>query len=390
MLCQEDKCTGCMACYNICPQEAIQIIQNKEGFYYPKIEESKCTKCGLCSQSCPELNKIQNSKRYRNRVFAAWNLKNEIRNNSSSGGIFYELAKWCLDREGTVFGVEWDVDFNVKHCRITSQKDIVRLHGSKYVQSDIGKMYYQVKKDLMGGKNVLFSGVPCQIAGLKGYLKKEYDNLITCEIICHGTPSPGVFREHLRYLEKKYQGKVTAISFRYKTETRSQNIRFLFNNSKVYEPEDPMLDYYYYGFQAGVLLRNSCYQCQYTGVKRIADISLGDFWGLDPGVSKHDKAGKYPSLIWINSEMGEKLFYGIKDKIYYAERDIYEAVEGNLHFRRSVPKHKKRSKFFAGFGKNNYDALANKYLIQSWSFKESFKKIIGPTLTRKMLRILKR
>ena len=216
-LCDKKNCTGCMACYNICPRKAISIKEFK-GFYYPEIDDEKCINCGLCSKTCPALNKLEKNKPIDDKCFAILNKNIKIRNASSSGGVFYELAKSIINNNGVVYGASWDNSLVVNHIRVDNVSDIKLLQGSKYVQSNINNIYNLIKNDLDDKKKVLFSGVPCQISGLKLFLKKDYSNLYTVEVLCHGSSSPIIFEEHKKFIEKKYDDKLVGINFRFKTK----------------------------------------------------------------------------------------------------------------------------------------------------------------------------
>ncbi len=387
-VCEKKNCTGCMACYNICPRKAIS-IKSYKGFYYPEINEEKCINCGLCRKTCPALNPIKKNKPMDNKCYALLNKEKKIRDNSSSGGVFYELAKYIINTGGVVYGASWDESLVVNHIRIDKPVKISLLQGSKYVQSNIKDIFKSVKQDLDNKKQVLFSGVPCQISGLKLFLKKKYENLYTVEVLCHGSASPIVFEEHKKYLEKKYNDKLKAINFRFKTEKKCQNIEYNFQNSKILL-EDPLKDYYYLGFQDGTLDRDCCYNCKYVGIERCSDITLADFWGLkDDSFACKDKLS-YPSLIFINTTKGLDLFNSIKDKFEIKERPIQEAIDGNLSLRRAVPNNKVKEKFLVEYDKKGYEIAAQKYLIIKKDYKYYIKKILGRKISQVLMKVMKR
>ncbi len=213
-ICDFSTCTGCRACEQSCPKKAITFREDIKGFLYPVINQELCIDCGVCKKNC--VVHEQHKWDEKGEVYACWNRNRKMRRESTSGGVFRLLGEKMLKQGGVVYGAAFDQNFVVRHKRIDNIKELPVLLGSKYVQSDLGSVYLDVKKDLEDGKGVLFSGVPCQVAGLKNYLKKEYDNLLCVDILCHGVPSPLVFRDYLQYMQKCYQSKIKKINFRYK------------------------------------------------------------------------------------------------------------------------------------------------------------------------------
>lgn len=358
----KSKCSGCKACYNVCPINCIDMVIDEEGFWYPKVNEDECIQCGLCEKVCPELN-IYTSDKYFNipQAFAAWNINDGVRIASSSGGIFTIIAEWIISNEGVVFGAGYDENFNVVHMEITTPKDLAQLRGSKYVQSDIGESYKKAKFHLENNKIVLFTGTPCQIAGLHNYLDKDYPNLYTCDLVCHGVPSPKVFGKYKKFLEDKYNSKIQSISFRdkkYGWKTYSLSIKFSNGNEyKKNVKEDPFL----LGFLKNYYLRPSCYTCPYSKIPRSADITLGDYWGI---------GGKYPdlddnmgvSLLLINSEKGIFLLESFKEKLEIYEGDLEHAIKHNPCIVKPVNKPKERDKFFDDFNSKEFSYVIKKYM----------------------------
>lgn len=388
-ICKKEKCTGCLSCYNSCPNQAIS-FEWDNGFYYPKIDEKKCINCGLCKKSCPCVNKVNKNKPYYDIAYAVINNNKEVRDTSSSGGIFYNLAKSIIESNGIVFGAIWTQNLEVEHVGIESVDEIKKMQGSKYTQSNIKKSYIKVKEELKKRRKVLFSGVPCQIAGLITFLQKEYDNLYTCEVLCHGNASPKILKEHIKYIEKNNNEKIEKINFRYKTKEKCQNIEYKFSNGKHTIIEEPLKDYYYNGFQNGTLLRESCYQCDYIGIQRCADITLADFWGVNKNSIVLQDEVSYPSLVFINSQKGKELFEKNKNKWTVFERPIEEAVWGNLSLRRATPKSKWKEKFFLEYKKSGYENAAKKCLIEHKDIKYFIKKMIGKNATAFFIKVLKR
>lgn len=388
-ICEKEKCTGCGACYNICPTKAIN-FKLEEGFYYPNIDQKKCIDCGMCKKSCPVENKVKKYTPYNNIAYGVINNNKEIRDTSSSGGIFYSLAKSIIEKNGIVFGASWKEDLTVEHIGIETIEEIKKLQGSKYTQSNISESYIKVKEELKKGRKVLFSGVPCQIAGLVTFLKEVYSNLYTCEVLCHGNASPEIFKEHIKYIESLNNSKVEHINFRYKTKEKCQNIEYKFSNGKNIVINKPENDYYYNGFQGGVLLRNSCYKCDYIGINRCADITLADFWGINKNEIYLQDNITYPSLVFINTEKGKELFEENRDAWLVYNRPIEEAIWGNLSLRRTTPKSKWRKKFFSKYNKYGYIKSTRTCLKQHKNLKYIIKKLIGRNVVTFLIKVFKR
>ena len=228
-ICDKDKCCGCHACINICPKNAITMETDIGGFKYPVIDQSKCIKCGMCKKVCPVLiNKVNSKKDIIS--YACFNKNLSERLNSSSGGIFVLLAKQIIKRKGVVFGASFDQNFEVRHSWIETENDLNQFMGSKYTQSTIGNTYKKARDILDKGKYVLFSGTPCQIEGLKSYLRKDYDKLITQDIICHGVPSPKLWKKYIEYQKQKHGENMKSISFRNKDNGDSRTLKQLSKN----------------------------------------------------------------------------------------------------------------------------------------------------------------
>ena len=350
-------CCGCYACYNVCPRNAIDMVENDKGFKQPEINKKKCINCGLCKKVCPIIN-----NRYLDYKIQTYALKNknlEERKNSSSGGAFILLAKYILNKNGIVYGAAFDENFNVKHMRVDKTEDIQNLMASKYVQSEIGNSYLNAKKDLEAGKYVLFTGTPCQIEGLNTFLRKDYDNLYTQDIVCHGVPSPKVWNKYKEYRLKKDKEKIEKISFRNKDNGwNNYNIKFIYKNSKFKINHND--DKYMNAFLRNTILRDSCYNCKFKNKKRNSDITLADYWGIENiNPDFYDEYGV--SLITINSEKGRKLFNNIKERSVYIETDLDEAIKYNPSYITSSKMDKHREEFFKRIDSMEFDKLVNKY-----------------------------
>ncbi|MDD4089251.1 MAG: Coenzyme F420 hydrogenase/dehydrogenase, beta subunit C-terminal domain, partial [Tissierellia bacterium] len=228
-------CTGCAVCVNVCPNNCIFMKYDDEGFLYPEIDIKKCTECGLCESLCPAINNSVSDNLKEPKVYAAWSLDDEVRTSSSSGGIFTELAHKVLDNGGFVSGARYKTNNLVEHCLINSREQLHELRQSKYVQSEIGLIYKDIKRLLEEDKTVMFTGTPCQIAGLIQYLNKKYDNLLLCDIVCHGVNSPMVYSKYFNEIEEEYKSKIKKINFRDKRNGwKNFGTCVVFENGKEY------------------------------------------------------------------------------------------------------------------------------------------------------------
>lgn len=314
------KCVGCNSCLSICPKNCIKMISDEEGFFYPSVDVEFCVNCGLCEKVC-----LFNRQKFYNDDFSdyaigAVNKNTQIREQSSSGGMFSLIAEYILSQGGIVFGVYIDEKMKVRHRSVEQIEELRYLRGSKYVQSEIADIFVQVKNYLITGRLVLFSGTACQVSGLIGYLGRKYTNLICVDIACYGVASPLMFEKYLELQEKKTKSEVTNISFRDKCSGwRSYSVRIKFIEKKDYLKK-AYDDWYMRAYLSKLYLRPSCYECPVKGIKREADITLADFWGIENIVPYHDD-NKGCSLVLIHSENGRDLIDMIKEQAVIFEVD---------------------------------------------------------------------
>lgn len=320
---------------------------DEEGFDYPSVDSGKCTGCGLCRKVCPALYSTKNTD--KPLVYACRYKNDEVRKVSSSGGLFTLIAEQCLQSGGVVFGAAFDENFDVIHICVEKKEDLDKLRRSKYVQSHIGNTFQDVKRFLIEGRKVLFTGTPCQVAGLNNFLQKKYDNLLLADIICHGVPSPAVFRSYCREMEQRYGAKVTDFSFRDKTNGWSPdlNMMMMMSSGEKYASlliEDP----YGNAFLSNLFLRPSCHHCFANNFRSGSDITLGDYWGID-GVHLWFNDHKGTTAAIIKTEKGKEVWSGLQQKIKSLPSSLTKALEGNPCIHCSVMPHPNRSQFFADF-----------------------------------------
>lgn len=358
------RCFGCGACVNICPVGAIKMISSDGGFLYPKIDKKKCVHCGKCAVACPALCSSFVPETSQPICYAAYSDdKNAMA--SSSGGIFGLIATWFLTNGGYVCGVAFDKDWTTKHIIISSVDDLYKLRGSKYVQSDTNKVYTDIKKLLDLGKRVLFSGTPCQVAGLYGFLGRDYKELLTCDVFCHGVPSPAVWKQYLQETSK--DKKITSINFRDKSNvtknsTCPYNVTFCFESGeKIIRPYTD--NSYMNGFLKNLYLRKSCAGCKFAKTPRTSDVSLGDFWRYD-NIDKKRDTSRGLSAVLLNTEKGKKIFEEIKKDIEFIKPvNLQDIILGNKVLVRPLITHKNRESFMNEFkspsGKNISEKINN-------------------------------
>lgn len=275
----KSQCCGCEACRNICPRQCILMKEDKEGFLYPEVNLADCIDCGLCEKVCPVLHPAK--ERRPVAVYAAKHYDDNIRLASSSGGVFTFIAEKVIDEGGVVFGVRFNDQGEVIHDYVETKEKLSCFRGSKYVQSRIGDTYKLVLHFLQSGRKVLFSGTSCQIAGLKLFIRREYDNLLTVDVICHGVPSPKVWKKYLTEITSKECSQVTNISFRDKQKGwKNFSLKVDMKGKRVYL-RSFKLDLYFDLFLSNIILRPSCYSCPAKSGKSCSDITLGDFWGIE-------------------------------------------------------------------------------------------------------------
>lgn len=377
-LAEHNDCTRCMACYNACPKQAIDFIEDKEGFVQPCINGEKCIGCKLCEKSCPEISPLDLKKPFQPKIYAAWH--KEDRCLSSSGGAFSAFARQTIESGGVVFGAAFDENHHLRHTAAKDVEGLSALRGSKYIQSNIGYTFRSVKDYLKDGVNVFFCGTPCQVAGLRSFLNKQYPNLLTADLVCHGVPSDCIFQCYLRKLARKLHFDSSNLHIdNYEFRRRegwgfapaisaSNSIKYLYGVDALYME----------AFEKGSIFRESCYHCQYASVhNRVGDLTLADFWGIGRhGIPfKHDVM-KGVSLIIANNERGIEAIFKLKEDVFLEERSLDEALCENSNLNCASKKHSERDNIIADFLDDSLslDDIDRKYSLVNRSLKATVKR----------------
>lgn len=355
----EDKelCSGCSACFSSCPKGAIEMVRDEEGFLYPKVDESKCINCGLCKRVCPILNKKE-TKEFKQKGYIFQYGDTKIRKESTSGGAFTAIAEYIIQNRGVVYGVAFDDDFKVKHIRVTNESELYRFRNSKYVQSNPNTTFRQVKEDLKQNLLVCYSGTACQIEGLKAYLKKDYDNLITVDVICRAVPSPLLWDKYLE--SKNTDKKVNKAFFREKKYGYKYSNLTIYKDSNLVYNNGIDTDPYLRAFFSNIASRPSCYNCHFKQQSHKADFTIWDCFDVDKYDSSFDD-DIGTTRILINSDKGIKLFDNIKDKHKYKEIEVDKLVNNFHQMFNSIKWNNKRDEFFNELNTNGIEYVTNKY-----------------------------
>lgn len=362
-LCTDKDCTGCMACVNSCTKHALTQIVNDEGFYRPLLNTSICVGCLLCEKHCPILNPIERHKNEDIKVYAAWNLNEQVRLESSSGGAFSALAESVLERGGVVVGAEYTSEMTIQHRMIDNVEDLKYLRLSKYAQSSISEIFIGIKEKLSAGLEVLFVGTACQVAGLHSFLGKKYNNLITADLICHGVPSINFLQTYLEWIGGKI-GAVNWINFRDKQKGWYDNLRVIRNDDGECYSMKGINDAYWIAFNRNSCLQESCYNCKVQGFPRCSDITLADYWKIGQRIpfGHKDEIEKGVSLIILNNLEKKWILEQASVKMYIEERTFEEAIGGNQAGVKSSMRPTYRENFYKDLSTMDFDSFIGKYM----------------------------
>lgn len=366
-LANKKDCTGCTACINVCAHKAIVMYADSEGFLYPTINESQCVQCGLCEQVCPVLTITESGNTDQPIVYAMWHKHDRVK--SSSGGAFSALARLIFSKGGKVYGAAFDENLVLQHVGISSIEELQKLRGSKYLQSNLGDIFKDVKKDLLEERWVLFCGTPCQIAGLKAYLRKSYKNLLTADLVCHGVPSQKIFDSYLMKLCKEIRIEtIQNYGFR-KLDgwAISPSIKVNGKDISLYGINSLYME----AFNKNALFRESCYNCKFAKLPRIGDCTIADFWGL----GRHSTPFNYDimkgiSLILVNNEKGENAINEIQNSVI-VKRDLQEALIENHNITCASERHPNRNEIISSFldEEKSLSDINKKYHLVKLNFK---------------------
>lgn len=386
----KSKCSGCSACYSVCPKSCISMVEDKEGFLYAKINEDLCINCELCNEVCP-LNEKNNRK---NGVIYSCIIQHkdkEILRQSTSGGGFTPIAEYVIAQGGVVFGVEMtEREFFVKHTKVEKKEELKKYRSSKYVQSFIGETFKEAKEELDKRRLVCFSGTPCQIQGLKKYLRKDYENLITVDVVCRGVPSPGVWKKYNRYLKSK--GELENIVFRDKTfgyQYSTMEVRY--KDGRV-ERNGIESDQWLRMFFSGMILRPSCPTCNFRSTERCSDFTIWDCFNVSDLTKELDET-KGATSILIHSQKGFKIFEKIRDKFYVVDVPVEIISKGITD---TVCLNKRKDKFIKDYINMDMDNLLNKWfpMTNKVKVKKYVRRILNKLgldlFVKKMKRKIKR
>ena len=384
LLADRTHCTGCSACAAACPKDAIALVRDREGFAFPQVDLEKCVRCGICTRTCPMLQ--EREPRPLPAAFAAWNREADIRRDSSSGGAFSALADYVLEGGGVVFGAALDGKQHLRHTACFRKEDLWRLRGAKYVQSDLEGVFREVRKCLET-RQVLFSGTPCQVDGLYRYLGRRPENLTTCDLVCHGVPSPGVWEDMARYIEKKRGRELQTVRFRNKVEGwKNSHFTAVYDDGTVdthplYETE------YGRAFGRALFLRPCCHRCPYACMNRPGDFTLGDLWGLRPDeLPEQQRLGV--SLLLVNTPHGSHIFgqLPLNCRPFPVER----AIAGNPRLASPTVQPADRAAFFAAYALEPFDQVARKFCALPPLPVRAAGKVLSPEAKAKVKKVLDR
>lgn len=377
-----EKCTGCRTCENVCPKHAISFVADKEGFLIPDVDSASCIDCGLCQKRCPQNGYEQWTEPAD--VYAVRDKDDEELFQSASGGAFAVIAHDAIEQDhGIVFGAAYiDDELHVGHVSVHNVADLCKLQSSKYVQSNTFETFAEVKRYLDDVRKVVYCGTPCQIAGLKSFLHKDYDNLLTIDIICHGVPSPLLFEKYLEWLSIK---KSKVISYDFRDKSKGWGLKYKVKTKTRIEVLSGVLDPYYYHFLEGNTYRECCYNCRYCRKERVGDITIGDYWGIE---KEHPNffSTKGVSCVLVNTPKGMEAFELVKEKHYCIESSFDQVALHNGNLLHSTKRNEIRNHIYDGIrGKS-----VSQFFCENMVYPRSLKAIVKSLIPSRIKMFLKK
>lgn len=366
---KKQDCCGCAACAAVCPKDLIVMKEDEEGFPYPKVDKENCINCGVCEEVCPILH-TKKEELFEQTAYIVQNKDATVLRESTAGGAFTAIAKYILYNNGVVFGVELGQDLAVRHIAVEAESELYRFRNSKYVQSSLrGGTYRQIKSFLEKGRFVCFSGTPCQIEGLKSFLKKDYHNLITVDVVCRAVPSPLIFRKYVEYQKKALADNIKTVRFRdkhYGYKYSTMNVITDRNHGDYHQgvESDPWLRTFF----SNICDRPSCHSCHFRKQYRISDFTIWDCFNVGR-FSKELDNDKGATRVLVHTEKGRKIFDAIKNDFSYVQVAPEAAVAGVKEMRESVAPNDKRKAFFADANSMNGEQLFSKYFPNTFRVK---------------------
>lgn len=374
-------CTGCRTCEQLCPKSCITMEYTSEGFIEPRIDASKCVDCGLCQKKCPQ--NISNLNSLPKGVYAVRYKDNKEIMQSASGGVFVAIAKYFLKQGGVCVGAAYLDEWNVGHIVVKDENDVPRLQSSKYVQSDTLHTYTEVRSLLKSGVKVLFSGTPCQVAGLKSFLgNTDTTNLLTMDLICHGVPSIKLFKSYIGWLEKKMGSRVLCYNFRDKSSGWGVNFRV--KTKYKTKTRSCVIDPYYYHFLQGDIYRECCYHCKYCNTQRIGDMTIGDYWGIEE-IMPDFFSKKGVSCLLLNSEKAMSYIPLIQDLFYMRRSTLPDVMKHQHNLSYPTPRSPFRDTVYQSLNNEDIDYFFRKVLIYPSNYRAELIAIL-PDKLKKVLR----
>lgn len=389
MICIDDKsmCCGCATCEMVCPCGAIHMNEDEAGFLFPFVQKEKCIDCGLCEKKCPVLNH-KNEKDLSHKFYAAYASDKETRYKGSSGGIFGVIAKQFVAENAVVYGAAFDESLKLRCTGAEDEQSLQPLYKSKYLQSNIGNKFFEIKKHLENGRKVLFVSTPCQVYALKLFLGQEYDNLFTLDFVCHGVPSQSFFDKCKNFVEQKENIKILDFSFRAKKKNGATphyyKMRYK-KNGCIKEKINLYFDSpFYYAFQKYITLRDSCYDCHFSHSNRVSDITIADFHEVDKYVKGINRFDGVSSVV-VNTKKGETIWQAVKDKTIFTELDFSILLNNKELMCESTKKPPQREMFIEDLCSLSFEDFARKHLNGNCEYVKKMYYLL-PKAARKILK----